>query len=222
VTAWQPPPWGGEGDHYTVLSLRNPDHEFSDAGLPSLDIAPNDNAIHGAALTYSQVVGADGFGLTTATFVVKFFGDIADIQNHIQITDPGPQPQFADALYSSIAINRQENATDDITASLAFMAQDNGFGISDNWHPRVANMRILDLDPSPFLGVTWSGWADQGLPFTIIGNYNLSDIPFQNPGMSTAIVTLNNDNYWASWNDRIEMEPPPTQVWASWGFAGPG
>ena len=119
ITAWVA---GNEWDHGTApLDVRNPDFENMDAGLLCVDIAPDANALHVAALTYTQVTGSDGFGPTTALFVVRFLGDIADLNTHIPVEDP-LTPQFADGLYSSMAINRQVDPDDDITASLAFMA----------------------------------------------------------------------------------------------------
>ncbi|MFH1676764.1 MAG: hypothetical protein ABIC40_07030, partial [bacterium] len=52
----------------------------------------------------------------------------------------------------------------------------------------------------------------------ITGNYNISEIPFINPGVSSAIVAFGSNSYWAAWADRIEMESPPETVWASYGF----
>jgi len=190
--------------------------------MPSVDIAPNANAEHVAALVYTQVTGADGFGPGTDLFVVRFLGDLADINEHIQVVDPD-EPEFADGLYPSIAINRQESSPSDITASIAFMGQDNGFNQTDQWHPRVARMILFDYienEPPGEPHVDWSGDAFLNNTEDIVGNYNLSDIPFSNPGVSAAIVTTNDDRFWAAWANRIEMEPPPERIRASWGFAG--
>ena len=209
-----------DGDHNTLLSLRNPNHAGRDAGLPCLDIAPDWNADNVAALSYTQVTDSDGFGPITDTYVVRFLGNLADLNTHILVEETGGQPNFADTLYSSIAINLNQTSDTDITASLAFMGQNPDIDSTDNWHPRVARMRIHDADPpSGGLVLTYSGGADSAGTYTIIGNYNLSDIPFQNPGVSSAIVTTNDNFFWASWNDRIEMEPAPEEVWASYGDA---
>ena len=219
VTAWTVTDLLGDRDRNTLISLQNPNNMYRDAGLPCLDIAPDWNGDHVAVLSYTQVTGSDGFGPTTDTFVVRFLGNIADLNLHIPVVDTG-DPDFADTLYSSIAVNMQVSSGTDIYASLAFMGQDTDVDFTDNWHPRVALMMIRNVQEPLQVGVTWSDWADQVPIYTILGNYNLSDIPFQNPGVATAIVTYNGDFYWASWNDRIEMEPPPTEVLASWGDAG--
>jgi hypothetical protein len=143
--------------------------------------------------------------------VVKFLGNIADLNGFYAIEND--EDKF-DSLYPSISINSQTDSN--IYVSLAYMGQDNDFGLSDYWHPMVTRMKIY-----PATDIDWTGPADtSGNYDTIIGNYNLSDIPFQNPGIACAIMTTNDDMFWAAWNDRIEMEPPPTEIWASWGYAG--
>jgi hypothetical protein len=155
---------------------------------------------------------------------VRFLGAVADLNQHIRVKNSDIlDPDFIDTLYPSIAINRQDSMPSNIYASLAFMGQDIDVDLSDNWHPRVASMKIYDYqDPGnpDAVGILWNGPADiGGNNDLIIGNYNLSDIPFQNPGVASAIMTTNGDMYWAAWNDRFEMEPPPSEVWASWGYA---
>ena len=59
-------------------------------------------------------------------------------------------------------------------------------------------MTIYNIQYPLQVRVTWSDWAFYNQPYAIIGNYNISDIFFQNPGVAAAIVTTNNNRYWAS------------------------
>ncbi|HEX9744130.1 MAG TPA: hypothetical protein VGB30_01775 [bacterium] len=53
----------------------------------------------------------------------------------------------------------------------------------------------------------------------ITGNYNFSQSPFIDPGVGSAIVpAIGDDTYWAAWCERIEMQPPPVNVWATFGW----
>jgi hypothetical protein len=224
ITAWPYDPAWPDIDRVTTYRMRNPQYMYKDAGLPCVDIAPDANMEHVGAIIYTQVTGSDSYGAKTESFVVRFLGAVADLNQHIRVKNSDIlDPDFIDTLYPSIAINRQDSMPSNIYASLAFMGQDIDVDLSDNWHPRVASMKIYDYqDPGnpDAVGILWNGPADiGGNNDLIIGNYNLSDIPFQNPGVASAIMTTNGDMYWAAWNDRFEMEPPPSEVWASWGYA---
>ena len=193
----------------TSFAVMNPAYPYRDAGLTCVDISPNDNYVHFAACTYTQVVGSDGFGPITEIYVVKFFGDYEDLLTHTWVNPV--IDNLADGLYPSIAINQQAGEDDDIYASVTYMGQEDQQAIL---HP-VATW--VQLDPGEE-NVDWSNWVWGTAP-TITGNFNVSEIPFINPGISTAIVTQGNNNYWAAWCDRTEMEPPPQEVWAAWGYA---
>jgi len=201
ATAW--PAFAQDRDWPTGFDLMNPNFRYQDAGLPCVDISPNTNADNVGAVTYTQVVGADGFGPITGVFVVGFLGQVGP---HFQVT--ANLQGLGDAMYPSIAINRQVNQGDPIFASVTFLGQTPQ---SDALRP-VATRVQIDTQQNG-----WSGWV--GLNSVAFGNYNISDIPFLNPCVASAIVTANNNRYWAAWCDRTEMEPPPDQVWACWGYA---
>ncbi len=196
----------GDGNRFASFSLRNNLNQWQDAGLSSIDIAPYANDTDFATCTYTQVTGVDGFGFITGVFIVNFFGQLTDLDDHFPIIDG--EVLTDDSMYSSIAVRREIGDT--IWASVTYMAQRNDGLLQDWWHPRYANVRLDEWDTDTDQPVDTIGqW--------IMGNYNLSDIPFQNPGVSTAIMTNNNDMYWAAWANRIEMEPPPTFITAAYG-----
>lgn len=205
-TAWPDQIWP------TFMSLRNPDTSFNtlNGGLPSLDIAPNANEIHNGIVAYTQEAGSDGFGSTTAVYVTQISWPIPAPPIHIIVAadDVGTE-DLADGLYPSAVINRQGDSV--VNASISFMAQ----RAQDNvLHPYAARVQLR-----PTFIVSWWDVAALDLP-VIIGNYNISEIPFINPGVSSSIAPDVNNNYWAAWCDRTEMEPPPQTVSASWGFTG--
>jgi len=203
-------------DQYSI-SIMNPlpPYEFKDAGLSQVDIAPKANSLHFATCTYTQVTGDDWYGPITGVAVVNYFGYIS---GHLvlDISDAPPDdpehPLYrADSLYSSIAINN--STVSPIFASISCLGQEPE---SETLHPVWAKVR---LDPG-HLSVDSFDWVDTILPI-VSGNYNISDIPYQNPGVASAIVLWGaNQMYWAAWADRIEMEPPPQAIYGAYGWAG--
>jgi hypothetical protein len=193
-----------DGDHNTTEIVRNHDFWNLGGGLASIDISPNGNANHIVAIAFEQETGTDGFGPITSIYVKQ-------VQSLIQTSfyQVPPGGNYFDGMNPSLAIELQGSLQDPITASVTFMAQSPQS--SATLHPYG---RRVQLRPSLSLGPG----LDLAPAAAITGNYNGSDIPFINPGMSTAIVTLADDSYWAAWCDRTEMEPPPEEVWASWGF----
>ena len=193
----------------TAYDLMNWDYAYLDAGLPSLDISPNvlepeyDNV---AALVYTQVTGSDGYGPITWTFIVRFMGTLSA---HVRVNENEELNEYDDALYPSVAINSQTG--DPVFASVTHLAQTHQ---TDTLRPWAARMQINVDPPVP----AWRDWVDQNA--LILGNYNISDIPFVDPGVASAIVTNAGNNYWAAWCNRTEMEPPPTAVYATRGVAG--
>jgi len=206
ATGWDTNPAFDDIDRIS-FSVRNPDQPFRwlDAGLSCVDVAPNGNDTDFATCTYTQVTGVDGFGLQTGIFVVNWFGLITDLDEHNPITDT--ETLTDDAMYSSIAVNAEVGG--ESWASVTYMAQRNDALNQDWWHPRYVSVRLDDWETSFNLPVNnMDQWID--------GNYNLSDIPFQNPGISTAIMS-GSGMYWAAWANCIEMEPPPTIITAAYG-----
>jgi len=197
-----------EGDHdrQTNFPIINPNFSTLAAGLSCVDVSPYCNPTNFATCTYTQVTGSDGFGATTGVFVVNFFGTMADLDDHFPVETGGVN--IADGMYSSIAIHDQVTESAPIWASVSYMGQEPE---SDILHPRATRIRLDD----PAHTILWNDYID--IDSIIVGNYNISDIPFENPGVSSAI-NINADNtYWAAWADRIEMEPPPEVITAAWG-----
>jgi len=116
-----------------------------------------------------------------------------------------------DGMYSSIAINNDMGLTQK-WASITYLAQSNN--TLNAWRPRAATIALNDMDTHGT-----NAWVDASTNVLAVGNYNLSDIPFQNPGISSAIMTNLDNFYWAAWANRIEMEPPPHFISAAYGFA---
>ena len=211
LTAW----WTGWADanYPTFMSLRNPNTSFNtlSAGLPSLDIAPNTNTIHNGVVAYTQETGVDGFGFMTSVYMTEISWPVMPIPVHTPIVPNTNNLDLADGMYPSIAINQDATNPTVEDASVTYMAQEPQ---SNVLHPYAVEMQLY-----PTRAQQWQNIAASDLP-VIIGNYNTSDIPFINPGVSTAIVPGGNNSYWAVWCDRTELEPPPQTVWGSWGYAG--
>jgi hypothetical protein len=209
-------------DHDFVAPMMNRNFPFVDAGLPSLDIAPEWNATNGGVLTYTQVEGSDGFGLITGVYAVGMLGQLADLETHFRISDPndqdplGENQAYDDGMYSSISCNQQLG---DITFSVTFLHQQD---VDNIWIPHVAGLTFTPAVLEPvYIPSQWNIDFDQWIPNTVdvIGNFNVSEIPFINPGISSAIFVDPFNNYWAAWSDRTEMEPPPQLIQAAWGNA---
>jgi len=201
ATAW----FAFEDDHDrpTTFDLMHPILAYRDAGTPCIDISPNINQNHMAAIAYTQVIRSDGFGPVTRVFLVPFSQQVDppfQVDDTLQDTDDG--------LFPSISINHQTDA--DVWASVTYLAQRPQSG--DILTPYAARVQLNDAF------VEWNNYVD--INCTVNGNFNISDIPFQNPGVSSSIVTDNTGWYWAAWADRTEMEPPPDDIWASWGWTG--
>ena len=205
----------GDGHKYASFSLQNPDHMWQDAGLSCIDIAPYANDTDFATCTYTQVTGVDGFGFITEVIVVNFFGQLADLTDHHPLDDDG-EATTDDAMYSSIAIHRETGGQ--TLASITYVAQHNDGLNQDWWHPRCVRINLSTWGEANNIPV---GGLDNDENPWVTGNYNISDIPFQNPGVSTAIMTNNDNLYWAAWANRIEMEPPPTVITAAYGDSAP-
>ena len=219
VTTW--PTELGDMDHPTSFSLDNPELypdgsaiKFNSAGLPSVDIAPAQNALRGACLTYTQELRPDGFGMRTQVYVVRFLGALTDLDHHIRVgpsaLDDDASLIYDDGMYSSIGLWRTDNETN-VRASVSYMSQHD--------HDNVLTFRAARVNLSTG-AVENEFFADE--QSQIIGNWNYSDIPFLNPGISSALVVDTGNppflnNYWAAWCVRTEMEPPPDIVRAAWG-----
>jgi hypothetical protein len=189
------------------FQVRHEQNYWRDAGLSFVDIAPYDNTTHFVTCTYTQVTGADGFGPTTSVMVVNWFGSAADLLQHRTVNDLDLTTD--DGMYSSIAIHNDLGG--ECWGSVNYLAQANDGQNQNGWHPRVSRLQ-LDHFPTEQVNNEIAGTNP-----IVFGNYNISDIPFQNPGVSTAIMTNNADLYWAAWANRIEMEPPPTFITAAYG-----
>jgi hypothetical protein len=162
-----------------------------------------------AALVYTQVTGSDGYGPITWTFIVRFMGTLSA---HVLIDEhPDPPEEYDDALYPCVAINSQSEVP--VFASVTHLAQTHQ---SDTLRPWAARIQINDPSPE---NIVWRGWVGLGDYQNLYGNYNISDIPFVDPGVASAIVTNDWNNFWAAWCNRTEMEPPPTAVYATRGRA---
>jgi hypothetical protein len=207
-------------DWTTTMAVRNPDFSNLDAGEPSLDIMQDNTVRQTWAIAYTQVVGSDDFGPITRVFVADREGQTQNPVVHTQIdpVDPDPpqnQRPLADGMYPAIAFNsRTEQGSGNATLSLTFIGQESQ---TADLHPYCAWLVL-----NPITGAVTMPFRDSAATDDppITGNFNMSDIPFICPGISTAIIPTGNDFYWAAWCNRTEMEPPPTEVRASYGFAG--
>ncbi len=214
---------GQAGEGYslrTMQVLRNPTYASLNAGLPSIDVSPNTNARNFAAVVYVQQEGVDGYGPVMQVYEADLFG-----MGSIILADPDAfQPiytlNYADGLYPSISIHSESSQIGPFHASITYMAQD---AQSDTLHPAACRLGIdVHVNPQATPKVTsthhfdWGPAAFDGSN-TITGNYNISQIPFINPGVSTQILSFGAQYYWAAWCERIEMEPPPVTIYGTYG-----
>ncbi len=80
---------------------------------------------------------------------------------------------------------------------------------------------VINDEEEPYLQAVRQASYTAVIPdaINIRGNYNYSQIPFIDPGVSTSLV-VNDGLYWAAWSERIEMEPPPECVYGTYGWIG--
>ncbi|MFH1675882.1 MAG: hypothetical protein ABIC40_02570, partial [bacterium] len=136
-----------------------------------------------------------------------------------------PPSEFADGLFPSISLHAETGTVGPFHADITYMAQTPE---SDILRPFVVRMGItLTFGGAPGYPLTvehtidwYSEIYDDAGEADIKGNYNMTQLPFIDPGVSSAIVSGTSDRYWAAWCERIEMEPPPVNVAATYGYAG--
>ena len=202
---------------WTLLDVRNRNdtnqYYWLDAGQPSLNISDG-----GGVVAYTQVTGSDDFGPITRVYTASLSGILYNPNYQHQIVlpvdlNPPTGETLDDDMYPSIAFDGGTN-NGNPTLSVTFMGQE---AQTATLHPFAAHLEMNSSTGA--LSVLWHDKAASDNP-TITGNFNMSDIPFICPGISTAIIPTGTGWYWAAWCDRTEMEPPPEEVSASYGYAG--
>lgn len=203
------------------LDLRCPELENLNAGLPCIAVTPVASARNFAAVVLSQVAGSDGYGPILRVFEVDLFGigTLVDIDSWFEVPSPD---NHADCLFPAIALHKTLTSEGPFSTSITYMAQEPEMNLL---HPAMISMEIeLTIDDynEPYLEVdrTVIGNAEVLSNVTITGNYNISQIPFIDPGVSTSLVATLDGEYWAAWSERIEMEPPPEVVEGTYGWIG--
>ncbi len=214
---------GQAGQGYSLRSmqvLRNPAFASLNAGLASIDVSPNTNARNFAAVVYVQQESVDGYGPVMQVYEADLFGMGSIIMGNSDAFYPIYTPNYADGLYPAISIHSESGYSGPFHASITYMAQD---AESDTLHPAACRLEIqVHEQPhlTPKLTSTHSfAWGPSVFDNTntITGNYNITQIPFINPGVSTQILSYGAQYYWAAWCERIEMEPPPVVIYGTYG-----
>jgi hypothetical protein len=210
-TAFHPDDFPGGQSNF---DLRNPLFQWKNAGLPCVDLSPDfDSQPHFGACVFVQEVGEDGYGPIVNSYEVDTFDQDRFTLISQPIMGQTPLDSGADGLYPSIMVSYDPIVPRN-QASITYMAQE-----PQNDVLRARFIRI-PINPSGYTNspVLWQNWpfGDASL---ITGNYNLSQISYTEPGVSTGVIASmgSNDWYWAAWSDRIEMEAPPQNILATWG-----
>ena len=203
-------------DPYTLSNfpLRNPAFYWNGAGLPSVDLSPRyDGQPHFGACAFVQEDGQDGYGPIVNVYEIDTFDFDRFTLISRDISNLNPNQNIADGLYPSIMVH-YDPYDEFRLASITYMAQQPE---TQTLRPRVVRLSLAPEGyPNPWPPLANDFLDPDNLNLTISGNYNLSQIPFIEPGVSTAIA-LGTDIYWAAWCDRIEMEDPPLLVWGAYG-----
>ncbi len=222
---WQVDHWG-DRVFMPVRIKENGDYVKRDAGLPCVDITPNENDRNFAALVFAQDTGIDGYGPVMSVYEADLFG-LGTILSTETNTDaftvvPCPEEYPGDGLFPAIALHKETGTQGPFRASITFMAQ---APQSDELKAAVIRLAItpqVNQFP-PYLTAdhefVWGPEIVPGALSNISGNYNFSQIPFLDPGISTSVVIEpSGHRYWAAWCERIEMEPPPVNVCGTFGY----
>jgi hypothetical protein len=194
-----------------------------DSGLSCIDITPNQNDRNFAAVVFVQQEGGDCYGPVMMVYEVDLFGLGQVIQPTPGVSNPYYRvttEDFADGLFPSISLHYGTGTSGPFYASITYMAQ---IQESNGLQPGVMRLEIEPVESlyPPKLRVNHeAAWGPYALDSVITGNYNISQIPFIEPGMSTAILAFEGDYYWGVWCNRIEMESPPVTVWGTYGYTG--
>ncbi len=200
-----------------------------DSGLPSVDLTPNSNPRNFAALVFVQNTGSDGYGPKMRVYEADLFGlgtmlvPKPDSNTGAFTLVPSPEDYLGgDGLFPAIALHKETETEGPFRASITFVAQ---APQSNELKAAVTRLEItpqVNLNP-PYLTAShefvWGPWTVPGALSDISGNYNFSQLPFLDPGISSSVVIEpTGERYWAAWCERIEMEPPPVNVCGSFGY----
>ena len=210
----------GGFDERKIVDLRHPDLDPLSAGMPCISMSPRSARRDYAALVLTQIVGSDGYGPMLRVFPIELFGygHCTEAAEWFQVPTPSNDD---DCLYPSIALHDNDNEEGPFYTSLTYMSQ---WPQNDILRPAVTLITtnlVINDEEEPYLQAVRQASYTAVIPdaINIRGNYNYSQIPFIDPGVSTSLV-VNDGLYWAAWSERIEMEPPPECVYGTYGWIG--
>ena len=229
-----------------VFPVRRPGaHENQNAGLPCLSLSPfcdgyDANRRCYGAVVFTEYDGEDSYGPILKVYYVDYlnYNNLGNPlcplnDNWFHEIDLGG---MRNGIYPSIALHSCLATDLSYYSSVTYMAQTTETGTPGDpfsYHPLV--MRI-ETDPNissqtnppgpPYLLTTtvtdnWYRSLHTDANYAIDGHFNWDYTFFLNPGISTVIRDLGDNNYWAAWNNRIEMQPAPQTVWGSYGSTSP-
>jgi len=219
IASWQIDSFQNRG----VFRVVHPLYENKNAGLSTVALTPNSSSRNYGALVFTQVTGEDQYGPVLTSFYVDSFNiwGLGEEDSFLELTNAN----YADNLYPSITLHETSagSSPDDYTSNVIWMAQD---AEMDSLHPTTSEVTTtvtwdddpVELSAEMELSHTFTQYTEND-DYTIWGNYNPAQIPFIVPGMATSIRSTSNNNYWAAWCNRIEMEPPADYVWGTFGVS---